>query len=769
MLENENIRQISTDVYELTGNIYPDKTIKEFTGKLYGNGHSIIGINSAFIENLQGELHNILFENLQNTVVTENNGVLKDCEVTDGNIFHEEKSGFLCKINNGTISDCAVTGTVRGKIAGLLTGENAGTIRGCQVEGTVYALEIAGGICGTISTEKPVQDCTVSATILSASASGGLIGSLNSKIKSVSINNCAVTGLIEGQQTGSFIGNVIYVQDTVKCQSCKTTDLSICTKRGSAISADTLLDCSFDITLVHQGSVLQTYRKSNYNFFIEDSEITVTLNTLYNSTFGILSADLKSEDPYRMKNSTIKCVGIHENQEQDLADILELTLLRFNTTNSRIKTELKEPPTKVRIVSTEEELYNCHPHDIIKLQDNICLTKSKQIVKVFHGELQGNNYTIKNIQQPLFERISHNGVVSNVNFKDSEMQDLKDYTSESKEHWKDCHKSASGFLSRTNNGKLEDITLTTMNLASNLTNAGSLVGRSEGKIADICIDNVTVSGKDGTENAGSLSGLVHAVSDVTVKNINITSKNQSGGLCGTIGGGSELTVSAIQLKESTVKGKLAGGIAARVYSKNIQDVHLTSSMVKATKATGGIYGSGDSHICNSEVTDTVIIGKTTVGGLVGEIQKSRIGERIKIKNCIIQGEIIGKNTIGGVAAKTEKCIITQTSVNGRVIGEINVSGFVSEMLNTIVEKSYCINTITWNQDGAVFSNIVHDSEIKDSFTLSTIIPTGPLINVQKDLNVDNFLWSSVTLTNTQSEIGTSISTKNINEFKTLVL
>ena len=45
MLENKNIRQISTDVYELTGNIYPDKTIKEFTGKLYGNGHSIIGVN----------------------------------------------------------------------------------------------------------------------------------------------------------------------------------------------------------------------------------------------------------------------------------------------------------------------------------------------------------------------------------------------------------------------------------------------------------------------------------------------------------------------------------------------------------------------------------------------------------------------------------------------------------------------------------------------------------------------------------------------------
>lgn len=737
----ENITQKSENRFILEDDIHrvENSKITEFNGVLDGNGYTIKNMFvDVFIEDLNGVLKNIDFE-VKNTeyLIETNNGQIKNCTINTG----------LCRQNNGFIVNCSVT---EGHLctqseAGLISKHNYGKIQNCKTDGSVYGKKAAGGICGKLMSEGVIDQCTSSATVESQNSAGGLIG-MAMGTQERKIQQCKFSGKIDSYgQNGIFIGNTT---SDIIYKNCESLDVKITADEVKTFSnTRKITDCTISVYLQDIGKLFYTK-----DLTIHDSTISFKIENISQFLFSHLSYSMQ------FSNSLINITAIvQENQSNiDIHDSLSINSKNLTLDNTELKTNTKTRDSEKRFVSTEQELYECNKYDSIILQDDITITtRDEPICNTFYGTFDGNEYTIQNLQNPLFNRVSLNATISNVTVKNSYITEY-------------MYRDRIGLIARYNKGEVSNITIYKSIIEVDRDEIGGIVGSSNGLIRDSTVEDTLIIGDLKT---GGIAGVLQSFKDLTVKDSKITGGNKVGGIFGR---GEKLNNQQTQteVKNSTITGTTeVGGIGG--WSSQETNTHIvTDSLISGSDMVGGIIGTISGELQNASVIKTTITGKTTIGGIIGESNKFH-NRNVKINRCHVQNsEIIGNRFVSGLIGSTSNSEITNCSATGSVEGEEDVAGLISTGNNTIINKTYCTNHVSGEKNVAAFVRDIHTVTITDCFTTSTVNSEKPFITHDlKNYTISGLYWYKEILDNPDDKNihGNPIYMTDVEQLKTLLI
>jgi len=177
--------------YYLTNNINASSTVNwnggkgfepitPFTGKFYGNGHSI----SNLYINRSGKDNVGLFGI--------SSGEVRDLSLLEAWVSGTEQYiATLMGVNNGKVNGCYSSGLVSGKYyVGGMVGENYGLISKCYSSASVYGDWVVGGLLGKNNDFAKVSLCFSYGSVLGNSEVGGLIGKNTNKKSGIVIDSC---------------------------------------------------------------------------------------------------------------------------------------------------------------------------------------------------------------------------------------------------------------------------------------------------------------------------------------------------------------------------------------------------------------------------------------------------------------------------------------------------------------------------------------------------------------------------------------------------
>lgn len=267
-----------------------------------------------------------------------------------------------------------------------------------------------------------------------------------------------------------------------------------------------------------------------------------------------------------------------------------------------------------------------------KLSGDIDASDFKDALDNFNGMLDGNGFTIHNLNSKLIHTLSNQGILKDITFKDIEID-----------------------------SELDEV---------------GVVGVNKGVIKDVSVQNVNII------STGSCVGGIAGVNNSTIKNCSVT-----GTVCtessriGLITG--ETKNSNAEIKNCSVSGKvvgnlLAGGIAGG--AGYVEDC-TAECTVLGSYSIGGILGENtkNSKILNTKF-DGNIEGDRRIGGIVGIIENKCL-----IKNCTIEADLKGDMKIGGFIGNTKKASvsITNTHCSGNLVGIRFVGGMIGRSVKNI--------------------------------------------------------------------------------------
>ena len=202
--------------------------------------------------------------------------------------------------------------------------------------------------------------------------------------------------------------------------------------------------------------------------------------------------------------------------------------------------------------------------------------------------------------------------------------------------------------------------------------------------------NWTPVGNSTTPYYGSIDGK-----DKTIKNMYIVNKTNAANYQGFLGYGWEGTIENITFDGAKIVvgkaddaiggGKYVGVISG--FSKaNFENCHVTGSTLKClvngadSEIMGGLVGTlspGEpGKITNSSFNGT-IDGRSRVGGIVGELQRSGSSYFASVTNCTAEGTIEGIDVVGGIVGWSSSYIEECTN-KATVMGEAS-GGIVGQM------------------------------------------------------------------------------------------
>lgn len=203
--------------------------------------------------------------------------------------------------------------------------------------------------------------------------------------------------------------------------------------------------------------------------------------------------------------------------------------------------------------------------------------------------------------------------------------------------------------------------------------------------------NWTPVGNSTTPYYGSIDGK-----DKTIKNMYIVNKTNTANYQGFIGYGWEgstiknITFDGAKIVVGKAGDDVGGGKYVGVISgfskANFENCHVTGSMLKClangadSEIMGGLVGSlspGEpGKITNSSFNGT-IDGRSRVGGIVGDLQRSSSSYFASVTNCTAEGTIEGIDVVGGIAGWSSSYI--EVCTNNAIVNGANSGGIVGVM------------------------------------------------------------------------------------------
>lgn len=143
-------------------------------------------------------------------------------------------------------------------------------------------------------------------------------------------------------------------------------------------------------------------------------------------------------------------------------------------------------------------------------------------------------------------------------------------------------------------------------------------------------------------NPTSSQAVVFYGQGYTISNLTIDSRESSIGLFKTCGRAQDVNFYNVDIRGGSQVGTLVGNVA----TGNFSNIKIQSGFVRGNAKVGGILGSCNSLTLTNCTNNAQIIGKESIGGIIGFIGNT-VG-KFGLVNCINTGDIYGGINVGGL-------------------------------------------------------------------------------------------------------------------------
>ncbi len=199
----------------------------------------------------------------------------------------------------------------------------------------------------------------------------------------------------------------------------------------------------------------------------------------------------------------------------------------------------------------------------------------------------------------------------------------------------------------------------------------------------------------GNNSSNAYQGSIDG-NNKTISNMYIVNRTNDANYQGFIGYSGKVTIKNITFDGAKIVVGKAGddigggnyvGVISGASKGNFESCHVTNSTLKClangadSEIMGGLVGTlspglGFGKITNSSFNGT-IDGRSSVGGIVGELRRSGSSYFASVTNCTAEGTIEGNNLVGGIAGWSNSYIEVCTN-KATVKGEAS-GGIVGQM------------------------------------------------------------------------------------------
>ncbi len=221
-------------------------------------------------------------------------------------------------------------------------------------------------------------------------------------------------------------------------------------------------------------------------------------------------------------------------------------------------------------------------------------------------------------------------------------------------------------------------------------------------------------------------GLISAITNLGLTNVNITSTGQqTGALAGYKDGYGELT--NVYATGTVSGGFVTGGLVAELNGGINTNIYVNVNVTGTDVRTGGLIGQFDgdgASLTNAYATGSVT-GTSVVGGLIAYINGSP-----NITNAYATGDVVGTTgtDIGGFVGLGGDGTITNAYATGNVTtsqGGDYVGGFVGQFdgdANNIYATGNVVSQS--NEVGGLIGSVMRDAVIGDAYATGSVTSTG---------------------------------------------
>mgnify|MGYP000259455493 CR=1 FL=1 len=259
-------------------------------------------------------------------------------------------------------------------------------------------------------------------------------------------------------------------------------------------------------------------------------------------------------------------------------------------------------------------------------------------------------------------------------------------------------------------GRIENITLTNVTVTGS-NNVGALAGDQTGNIVTVSASG-TVSGGD---NVGGLVGQYDGTSNIDMTgssaSVDVTGNTNVGGLVGYSKNAEQSITYSSASGDVTGDHNVGGLIGLADYSGGTTNIYRTNASgdIKATGSQGNVGGlvgkSAAGRIQQSYATGNVT-GDRRVGGLVGVQKDNGAGYNAAVVNSYANGTVDGGSKTGGLVGRSNGVVRTSYAT-GEVIGATTVGGLIGDNDARVAESRWDIQATGLSSgagEGAVASS-----------------------------------------------------------------
>ncbi len=335
----------------------------------------------------------------------------------------------------------------------------------------------------------------------------------------------------------------------------------------------------------------------------------------------------------------------------------------------------------------------------------------------FAGVFNGGNYRITGLDKPLFESLSGNAVVRNVNLDTVAISVVNGDVG-----------AVAGTTTAGSNVTIVNAQTSGGIEVTGTGNSGGLIGKAEGNVQVISSTNTAlVAASDGSAGGivGKSEGTLTVVNSENQNTVASTSGN-AGGVAGTTEGVTNISSTensgAVQ---SIGLGTSAGGIIGQVKDQtSIVNVSVSGNTSSVNGNSGGVVGKSDTSI---EITNAAVTGTSTSvnGDAGGVIAKADVDLVVTDSSGSTTSSVNGN--AGGIAATvTGNAVLNEVTSSGASTVNGNAGGLLGQVTGStaVTGGSVAGNVSTINGDAggvvAVSTDAVTATEARVQSNVSTI-------------------------------------------------
>ncbi len=328
----------------------------------------------------------------------------------------------------------------------------------------------------------------------------------------------------------------------------------------------------------------------------------------------------------------------------------------------------------------------------------------------FEGNLDGNGYTIKNLNVNL----PNQDYVGLVGYGKGEITNLTIEGASIK------GRSYTGVLAGYSSGSITDCHVSNVALLNGSQYVGGLVGYSANSITDSTANDIETLTGSSTYVGGLVGYSTGAITNGKVEKIGtLSGYYYVGGFVGNSGGQiKDSSVNDIEVLKATYTSNAYLGGFAGVSGSGITNCTVTGigELTGSGSYVGGFVGSNSGTIADSLLNDLAAV--TGSGSYIGGYVGSNNGT---IKNAYVTGAVKGNEYVGGFVGNMTGGTIEQCYATGDTDGSIYVGGFAGNIsgANSVIRNCFSSGYTVHINIAAGFVGTITSGKVENCYSLAS--------------------------------------------------